>query len=223
MILIVFISDVRKKLEPISFEFFLWLGALLLIYLLNARLPFLVGILLLAVRIYYSLRKNWQRKLLIVLTTIIVGSSFSYFLLKTDHNNTGDINSMDARWSIWSASIDQIEENLWLGVGDQNTIEAISTSVDDKFRTKYRNYNAHNQFIEVFLSFGLITFVLFVTTLGLYYKNSTFYGRVFIISASILFLVESYLQRQAGMVLFSFWLFFFYNYDDKSIQKHIQT
>lgn len=221
MILIAFISDVRKKLNLISLEFFSWLGALLLMYLLNARLPFLVGIMILALRIYYSLSTNWQRQLLIVLTSIIVASSFSYFLLKTDQNNTGDINSMDARWSIWSASLDQIEENIWFGVGNQNTIEAISTSVDDKFRTKYRNYNAHNQFIEMFLSFGLITFVVFMLSLGLYYKNSTFYGRVFIIAASILFLVESYLQRQAGMVLFTFWLFFFYNYNGKGIQKYI--
>ena len=99
------------------------------------------------------------------------------------------------------------------GVGSENTVDAIAKSIDDGINTKFRNYNCHNQFMEILLGHGIIALVIFLFLLMKLFRSKSVYARSFIFMCVILFLVESYLQRQAGVIFFTFWYSFFLKFN----------
>jgi len=213
LLLILFIYKTEKPIKNNFNDLIFYAISLAFMFIINARLPFLVGILLIAVRLFKFLKRKLFRGVVLITTICFIAFLFISFLGSKPNTNIGNINSIDARLSIWEASFVQIKENILLGVGSKNTVEAISKSMKEEYKTKYRNYNAHNQFIEILLSNGVFIFILFLIFFIKYFFDATDYGKIFIISCLILFMVESYLQRQSGIIYFTFWAAFFSNFN----------
>ena len=221
LVLIVFIAKIK---EPIKNNFRLilfYVVALAFMYLVNARLPFIVGFLLIGLKVYTYIKKRSIKVLFVTATMCFFLATIVFFLVKEplknskDQSSLGDVSNIDARLSIWKAGAEEIKDNFIFGVGSRNTVDAIAKSIKENANTKFRNYNCHNQFIEIFLAHGVLGFVLLMLIFYALFQRKTIYARSFVLTCMILFLVESYLQRQAGTIFFTFWYCFFFNFNHK--------
>lgn len=224
-IIILFIKKINGRVKLKLPVILFYSVALMFMYLINARIPFIVGGLLLAYKIFMHIKSKNIRIIYAVMMIVFGISMVAFFLYRDVNNNSqhnsGDIQKIDARLSIWEASLSGINDNLFFGVGGRNTIDVIAKEIDTKDNTKYRNYNAHNQFIETFLGYGLFTFISLIVMFLIMFRQPSLYSKMFILSCALMFMVESYLQRQAGVIFFTFWYCFFINYTVEN-NEHIK-
>lgn len=219
LLLIVFIKRIKEPIHNSALQILFHGLALLFMFVVHARFPFIIGLLLVMYKIVRSIKTKWIKTTLnigaiaaaIVLLVAFLLNSFQKETKSVDNYN--DIGTIDARLSLWQASWMQIKAHPIFGVGQSNTVDAISNSISNNLSTKFRNFNAHNQFVETFLSFGSVGFIIFISFFFLMFRKGNIYQRGFVISIFTLFLVESYLQRQAGIVFFTFWYCFFLIYN----------
>jgi O-antigen ligase len=100
------------------------------------------------------------------------------------------------------------EQNLWFtGLGQ----DASEQSIKEKHKqyqlfNEYHYFNFHNQYIQIFAELGLFGFLIFVFMMGLNIKkalsNNNFLHFVFAFTMIVLFLTESVLCRQRGIIFF---------------------
>jgi O-antigen ligase len=117
------------------------------------------------------------------------------------------------------------EQNLWFtGLGQ----DASEQSIKDKHKqyqlfNEYRYFNFHNQYIQIFAELGVLGFIIFVVMMLLNLKNAlsnnNFLHFVFAFTMIVLFLTESVLCRQRG-ILFFITLYCIFN--SINVQKNFQ-
>ncbi|EDM45365.1 hypothetical protein SCB49_06147 [unidentified eubacterium SCB49] len=129
----------------------------------------------------------------------------------------------EPRVIIWSCALDQIKENnaLLMGVGFKNTINNLvacyETSVTPDKRKNYfveRRFNTHNQFLDFFISKGIIPFLLFALlfiTLIIKYR-SQYAPLAFTIILFAFCNIENVFHRQFGAYFFAIVLFLILSY-----------
>lgn len=118
-----------------------------------------------------------------------------------------------------------------IGDADQSIFDSYLNYGLDKY--KDRAYNAHNQFIQSFVSLGLIGVVcllfIFVYYIKLFHRHKQLLPSVILALTFILFQTESYLQRHNGIVMFSFLICLFLQYsqknpdEDPSLRTNLET
>lgn len=124
-----------------------------------------------------------------------------------------NLKNQDERIIIWESATRVIRHNLLLGVGigdvrNELTNEYLRRGEDKLGKEKL---NAHNQFLEVLLEGGLISFFIFISILGFMIyiavnEKNMLYG-VFILIMIIFFIFETVLYRLAGVAFFSLFSF----------------
>jgi O-antigen ligase len=131
---------------------------------------------------------------------------------KTKNNNTVESNS--ARIIMWSTSVDVWKDNFLFGVG--------TGDYDDALTEKNRQYknlgvaserlNAHNQFLNTGVQLGLIgvVFLLMIFLSAYFNPTKSVWYTLILVVFFINFLVESFLETQAGIILFCTLLLLFY-------------
>lgn len=126
-----------------------------------------------------------------------------------DKKNNG---STGIRIQVWTQGLELIQEKPILGYG--------TGDVKDELIAKYeksgmcsaydKELNAHNQFIQIAISIGLLGFLLFLFVLYKAIENGIKQRNLFILTFVILFITyaftESVLENQAGTIFFA--LFF---------------
>lgn len=121
-----------------------------------------------------------------------------------EDDETGD------RITIWKNSIEVIKEHFLLGVGTGDVKDNLNQKYmeSDSHEAFEKNLNAHNQFLQTFITLGIIGFLVLMLSIVLpgYYalKQHSFLYLIFIIIIALNFLVESMLETQAGVVFYSF-------------------
>jgi O-antigen ligase len=69
------------------------------------------------------------------------------------------------------------------------------------------NYNTHNEYLNIWFSAGIIGLLVFICSLFLSFKHAfkhkKFTYLFFLIFMSICFFTENYLERQAGIMLYT--------------------
>lgn len=119
-------------------------------------------------------------------------------------------NSTNSRLIIWKAAFSLIKENFWLGVGSGDvTDEMVKTYEESNFKKgQLKRYNAHNQYLQVWLAYGVFGFLVFLSGFYIFYttsiKNDDSVYLIFLILISLVFLTETFLNSQSGVVFFSF-------------------
>ncbi len=123
-------------------------------------------------------------------------------------NSSG--HSVMQRLEYWKASLSIIKNNFWLGVGtgDMNKVfnnyyEKENSLLDHIFR-----WRSHNQFLSIFVGFGIIGFIWFIVFL-LYPPLKTgrmfdYYYFVFFIISMLSMLSEDTIESQAGVTFFAY-------------------
>ncbi|MDB4204900.1 O-antigen ligase family protein [Polaribacter sp.] len=132
----------------------------------------------------------------------------------------GELSSTQTRKEIYNCSFKLLKSN-WIygyGFGDVNDKLIICYSHVSKYLVD-GEFNSHNQYLSILLGCGV--FGLFTTLLFLYFNYEIFKleKHYFFISVllfySIIMFVENILERQSGVILFSFFinLFSFCSYN----------
>ena len=211
-------------------------------------LVLLLGLLLLArkgvvaafggLSFLYFILKNKKKQSLLVIGSF--GILFALSLTVTDirsrflelfdiHNivNNKDTSS-GIRYILWNTSSDLIQESNYLGygVGDVQTVLSHKLAQEGYKVLAEDKYNAHNQYLQIGLATGVVGIGLFLFSL-LYFvkkciqrKNSE--GIIFILFFLFIFLFESVLERQNGIIMYCFMtcMFIFSSEYDKTV-KHV--
>ena len=151
------------------------------------------------------------------MTTLITFSSSE--IDKTAEESTA------VRVLIWQESINIIRDNLitGTGVGDAND-DLYSAYQNSGLTGAYKlKLNAHNQYLQTFIGMGIIgMIVLLLLTLGdiiraVLLRNFLLF--IFSLLVTMNFMVESMLQRSAGVLFFSFFYCFLHLVRDKELTE----
>ncbi len=120
------------------------------------------------------------------------------------------------------------EQNLWFkGLGQ----DASELSIKDKHKqyqlfNEYRYFNFHNQYIQIFAELGVFGFIIFLIMVFLNFKNAlsnnNFLHFVFAFTMIVLFLTESMLCRQRGILFFITLYCIFNSVDFKTKEKLVK-
>lgn len=221
------------------------------IILLSVRMQFLVFILVNAIILYSYLRKRWGSSkalfsfmafasLFIVLLVLVPGSRSrlvdSYHEIRS-YEGMVENKQTNPRKFLWRSALDVIEENFWFGVGtgaediNLNTrledVDAIFWDGHQTYQLYEMRYNYHNSYLQTFAANGVFAFLVL---LGLFiypllkirrhpYKAEASF---FLLICALSFFTESMLQRQAGVMFFSFFYSLFFimiAIPDKALSK----
>jgi hypothetical protein len=138
---------------------------------------------------------------------------WEYETLSRGGNPSG--HSLLQRLEFWRVSSMIIKKNFWIGVGTGDIPDAFARQYEESnspLAPEFR-HRAHNQYLAIFITFGLVGLIWFLFTL--YYppaslkRYSDFRYFVFIIIISLSMLVEDTLETQMGVTLYAFFNSFF--------------
>lgn len=121
-------------------------------------------------------------------------------------------NTFSGRIFFWRCASKIIERNFLFGVGVGNAQRELDLcylenepTVDEKF---LNTYNAHNQFLQIFLEYGLFGIIIllsiFYAMINCSIKTKFSEGFILALMFFLFFLTESALNRDKGIVPFSF-------------------
>jgi len=221
------------------------------VILLSVRMQYLVFILINAIILYAYLRKRSGTAkamftflgfsaLFFTLLFLIPGSRSR---LVDTYNEVRSYEGMvenkqtNPRKFLWRSALDVIDENFWFGVGtgaeDINLnakleeVDAIFWDGHQTYQLYEMRYNYHNSYLQTFAANGVFAFLILVA-LFIYpflklrrhpYKAEAGF---FLLICGLSFFTESMLQRQAGVMFFSFFYSLFFimiAIPDKALSK----
>jgi O-antigen ligase len=200
---------------------------ILLIYFIvfNLLIASRIGVLAMVFLLitHFAFTHSNKRKSALIMTLIIVltvGALFFVQPLKErfivdlhysySNDYSGSWNSVTMRLAIWNCALETLSNNWIFGYGTGDGLYALfDTYHAHNFIRGYEDeYNAHNEFLYMTLDLGVIgllsLMIVFVRSfiLGIYEKRTFFLE--FILLIAIFCLVEVILNRQKGVVFFSF-------------------
>ncbi len=191
-----------------------------MLYMLSVRISILALLAGVFVLIAYHLKTKYVLLLLVVLPilfgAIYLTPNFQKRFEKSTIENT-EIDDIDFRELHWKAVLETISQNPLLGIGTGSNRDYLYNKYREyKLTAAYENeYNAHNQFLEVLLEYGIFGLVLF--SIMLYYLAEKFITSKDSLALSILailivfMLTESILQRHSGVIIFAYFTTLFLN------------
>lgn len=192
------------------------------LYLLSSRAGFLMA--LISIPYYLFVKMRFKRKAQYIVSIIFILIIGGFFIIKTNErvsltlSKFSDVDwrekfNEDSRILIWKSSMKIIKDNLITGVGigdvrDELMKEYSKIGNEDLISSRY---NAHNQFLEILLEGGIISFSVFFSILGymifISISKRNVFLLLFLINVIIFFMFETVLYRLAGVSFFSFFSF----------------
>lgn len=190
------------------------------VYFASSRAGILTMILVAAMlAVLYLLKlRNIALKISIIASIILV----SFFVIKNPRfkqpakiikeelsgSKKVKLSEANTRILIWKSAISEIKNNFWTGVGTGDSYDKISKHFYAKTK---RKYNAHNAFLEVFLTSGVFAFLnmllIFVLVFIEALKNKKHVILFLLLILSFNFLFESVLNSIGGVVFYAFFIY----------------
>ena len=220
-----FLAKEEKSIIKMFYIFsFLFLSVVII--LLSARAQIVAFLAVIACAAVFFLFKNENRiKGIFIIAALFITTMLSlYFIPATrerfksagnefnqffNNKNAGSYASY-LRLAIWQTGVDVIREHPLSGVGTGDAKDELIKRAKEKnyHIIVKRNLNYHNQFMQTWAAIGLPGFfaLLFSIIIGTAYslKRKQFLATAFFIIITISFLTESMLERQAGVIFYSF-------------------
>lgn len=135
-------------------------------------------------------------------------NSIKYYSLGMDP----DGNSLVQRFEHWTAAIEIIKRNWLFGVGTGDVQEAFNDQYrnSDTLLDEYNWHRSHNQFLTLWVAFGLIGFLLFLVFWIAFFisnfKANSLLGIGFALIAITSFLSEDTIETQQGVTFIALFL-----------------
>ena len=116
------------------------------------------------------------------------------------------------RVAIWQCSGDILKKNWLTGVGTGDAQDALQNAYEERkfyFASRHNTYNAHNQYLQQTIAFGIAGISIFVlcllVPLVLYIRSSQYTPYIlFLICFMIICLTDSILEVSKGVILYAF-------------------
>jgi len=199
-------------------------GLFIVLIMSKVALAILIAIVLL--RQFYGKHKKIRLLISLVVILLISGINYKsykpYFekIINSEYANT-KVNYIEGtipwgyRSLVWDSSISIIKgiENKWNGIGFKETNNLLKASYENDINdaaTKEiflsKRFNTHNQFLDFYISSGIIGFLLFICVLGVlfFHYRKHFFATALLVSIILLGLVENFFHRQIGAYYFGF-------------------
>lgn len=210
-----------------------------ILILLSSRMGILVyalAVILIIFDVYISKRRPLQG---ILLTTLFLGFMVTAtFLLPVSRYRVWQEpaqtaialkmhpvwNSVNLRLVEWSATWDVISHNWVLGTGAGDFYDELDKAYDGtNLDMVYREFGAHNQYLQTVASTGVIGLTFLIALLAICFSQGLFRRSLtlslFVLSFSLFCMTESTLERQKGIVYLGFFSsYFLFATPEKSIQ-----
>lgn len=207
----------NKKKKSLYFFVILILGSLLI--MLSVKMAIIAIIVSLNVLFFLKIK---SKNKIIITQFLIVTVFFIIIYLPGKYNRFTEVfnsnvlnentryNSIFVRKQTILCSTKIFKNNFITGIGIENATENVNDCVREIFEfDKQIIYNSHNQYLSYGLHAGFFGFFLLCLSLYLALRNSFFDENILFVSLlcfCIIFLTENVLERQSGLVLFSFLL-----------------
>jgi len=195
---------IKKKIFT---SFFIFIFILQILFLQSR-----VGIVsfLITLFVYFLITKKTNKKYLFLTFTFVIISLFIAYQYEFLKRFAEIPESMNERIMIWKGWWSSYKENpiFGYGTGDaQNALDYGNYLLGNDFFISYK-YNTHNQYLDTLIRYGLIGFSFFIFIFynlhkGIF-KNRNKLLLIFSILICFFFLTENVLQKQRGIVFFSF-------------------
>ncbi len=226
----VFFSQKLQIFTSKTFKIILLAFFFLTLMLLAARMQFFIlilGIFLIFLEYFRIKQKLWQGVglglvLLLALGLVaffnpytkkrfqdIFDKNQNLVLDKNKDVSTGrDWDGAALRFAKWQCASELIQRNwLWgVGTGDgQDELQKVYKEYKFYFAALYNRYNAHNQYLEIWIALGVLGFALWGLVLTISLKRAIRYGNYWLLAVQIVMIfsafTESFLQRNLGVMI----------------------
>lgn len=221
---LVFSFFLLKKYKSNLYRVLILIGNILLLsflFILLKKGPILV--LLFITLIFAIFQKN--KKILILALLIIALNVLAILsiepyrnkfkeLIKIESINDGGLTSTNIRYTIYNIAFEKIIESPIIGYGMGDSKDVLLETYKSESSELYENeYNSHNQYISFTLGMGvigLIFFLIFMSSRLIYairFNNQILI--LLILLYGLMMTFENILERENGVIYFSFFLSFF--------------
>ena len=133
--------------------------------------------------------------------------------------------STRARIDVWSVTVELIEENPVWGVGAGDIRNQLMTKYENKGFDLYqkKGYDSHQEFLQTYAALGILGLLTMIGMFLILFLKAFQTGNFLLFIFSFLLLmfgmVESMLERQAGVVFFVFFGLYFFSYNPIKKEK----
>ena len=208
--------DDNKNTSKIIHTCIYILFLLYMLYIISNRISFIalsIGILILA---FWKLRTKTK----LVYTVLVIG--FTVFMFNTSHLKNRffpsylqaqKLNEFELRKAHWKSVIETIRHNnIFFGTGTEGNRDYLYDRYKkNNYKIAYiHKYNAHNQFLEFTLDYGLFGSLIFLFFLFyiffIFIKNKDKLAITILIVFLIFMMTESILERQSGIIIFTLFI-----------------
>ena len=206
-------------------RYFMIILLLVFIFLLSSRTGIVATFMILLLFILNYIKSAAVKVSFIVLMILLIYPAYRVIILNKRINfslielrrgiksSGGDIKNIDVRTREWYSAIQLIKKKPLFGYGINYQENLIQKYKENNFENEASNrFNAHNQYLETHLQFGLpgiiiLLWILFGPLLIKINLPYPFLYKVFLILITVNFMFESMLVRQWGIMFFL--LFYF--------------
>ncbi len=128
----------------------------------------------------------------------------------TTNQGNDTFNSTAIRMLIWESSAEVVKNNFILGVGTGDIKNELRNEYEKRGITNAleQNFNAHNEFLQVFVTLGVVGFLVLLLSLIFplikAVKTKSYLYLFFLLIVAINFFSESMLETQAGVLFYAF-------------------
>jgi len=220
LLLNIYQSSVNKTQKYLSLLLIIYF--LFMLFLISSRSALLIAVVVFLTTIIYGLKPLHSFLLVVgvglIFSTIIITNKnlSSRFLYSEDSIRPSFIDKIkthEPRYDIWkfSGQIFKEEKPYFFGIGTFKTQELLVSKYHlipvEKRKNWFieRNFNTHNQYIDIALSYGIIGLLIFLIFVKEIVKFSfkNIYSLNLIISLLLFLFVENIFHRQLGSFIFA--------------------
>ncbi len=202
---------------------------------LSVRIQYLVFVVI-NILILFSLKSRYslRTRLLWTITVAVALAALAFTLphsRKRVLDTVNEVNSFggmvndkqtNPRKFLWREGWNVVNDNFWVGTGTGAADQALQKELEDvdalfwdgssTYFLRDRNFNYHNSYLQHWAAHGFIGLLILLTMLfyPFFKRGVPFEGKIFLGVCCLSFLTESILQRQAGVLFFSFFYTVFF-------------
>lgn len=228
-IALLFLPHIFRNAPKLSFKILLISLCSIDIYFLFLLLRKTVLIAVIVAVLVLLYRNKKSIKLLLVMALISV--PFILYFNKPIKKRVGEMltantyeqvdqnNSTSLRFAIYNCVIDDISEKPILGYGAGDSYDRIMHCLEYKHGVKFKEpekqkKNTHNQFLGIWHYAGIFALLLFLLQLFYYFRRAVKWKNPLYLQLLLFFVImmltENILDRQSGVILFTFFINVFY-------------
>ncbi len=218
-----FRENVNSKKTVYVFSFVI-LAAIIFLLSARAQLIAFFGITYFGIILFFFSQKKWLQGILVLTLSALIGVAALQFSPRVKERivsmknetvtffsgNKGEYNSVSLRFMIWESGVEVIKQNLLFGTGTGDAKDKLKEEALKKNYTVLveRDLNYHNQYFQTMAAIGLPGLLLLLSSIvvGFAYgvKKQDYLCLSFFIIFTISCLTESVLERQTGVIFYSF-------------------